>query len=138
MNLKQQMAADISAVFLNLGEFAENCTYYPNGGATGFAAIVALGDIADQVVMADNGELERRRMMALGLLAALVSGIGTITANPRNPRRGDWILFVAPADQSILGTWTIESANPDNGGGVNIQLVKENRQAAGAKGVMQI
>jgi len=138
MTLKQQMAADITSVFLNLGEFAENCTYYPNGQATGFAAILCLGDLADQVVMADNGEIDRRRMLALGSLPALVAGIETITSNPRNPRRGDWILFAAPADQSVLGTWTVESANPDNGGGVNIQLVKENRQVAGAKGVMQI
>lgn len=137
MTLKQQMAADITNVFLNVGEFGENVTYFPNGQASGFAAIVCCGDVSDQVMVVDQGENDRQRMMVLGLLATLVSGIQTITGNLRNPRRGDWIQFVSGAsDPSLVGTWTIESANVDNGGGVNMQLVKEHRQVAGSKGAI--
>lgn len=136
--LKEQMIADVTNVFLNTGEFAEDVTYTPEGAASGFAAVVCCGDIVDQVILMETGQNDQRRMQVLGLLSALVTGIGTVTGTPANPRKGDHVLFAQGiASPGLVGLWTVESSAEDNGGGVTMWLRYEKRQVLGAQAAMR-
>lgn len=135
MTLKDQATADVVNVFGNLGEFAENALCFPDGGATSFPVVLTLGDIADLIQMADNNEIDQRRMQALAPLPTLQAGFLTVTGTSRNPRRGDVFTFAGVA---VAGTWTVENSAEDDLGGAMMWLRREARHASGGTGAMAV
>lgn len=125
------VAAD-TARMVTTDEAGTACTYYPQGSATGFAAIVAVGDNQDQQVAIAAGIADRRTMPVLGLLAPLSAGIAIIEGDARPPRLGDRLVFT---DAAIAGEWTITAAIPDQGGGVQMTLMEQTTLAAGRRQV---
>lgn len=133
MTLKANMAADLTALFLNTDEFADTGTYTPNGAATGFAVTLVPGDVDESFLPTPSGEADRRMAAFTGVLSLLRAGILGIEGTVRDPRRLD---SFAIATGAYAGTWVVERYSADLGGGVILYARYEQRHQVAAEGVV--
>lgn len=136
MSLKDVMAADVGRIFLNANEFAETATFTPRKAATSFTCSVVIDNPAPSVVAVVAGEEDRRLVSALVDRAVVRAGIGTIEGTPRDPRQGDTVTFAASS--AYAGVWTVDRAQGDLGGGIQLELVFARHLAIGAQGAREV
>jgi len=92
MTLKEQMSADVSAVFLNTNEFAQAVTYTPSGG--GGSSINAVFDESADPSYEEDGKIKIRR-------GTLVISIADVSA----PAHGDAVTVSSEAWEVLSITW---------------------------------
>ena len=131
-SLKDLMSDDLVDVFLNEEDFAEAVTYKPDGAVTAFNLVVAIGDVTDQMVQIASGRADQQQISATAKLSLIVAGILAIEGVSRQPQRGDQIIF---ATGEHAGTWSVQTASVDNGGGVVMTLQFEQHHEALARDV---
>ncbi len=133
MTLKTQMAADLTALFLNTDEFADTGTYTPNGAASGFSVTLAPGDIDESFLPTPSGQADRRMAAFTGVLSLIRAGILVIEGTVRDPRRLDsFVISSGP----YAGTWVVERYSADLGGGVILYARFEQHDQIAAEGVV--
>jgi hypothetical protein len=119
VTLKTQMAADLTALFLNTDEFADAATYTPNGTAisatTTFSLNLVPGDVDPSFLPTVSGQQEQRAAQFVAVLSLVQAGILVVEGTSRDPRRGDSFVIASGAYD---GTWLIERVWADIGGGV--------------------
>jgi hypothetical protein len=137
MTLKSQMAADLTALFLNTDEFAESTTYTPNGTAIGatttFSLNVVPGDIDPAFLPTVSGEQDQRTAQFVAVLSLVQAGIATVEGSSRDPRRGDSLVIASGA---YAGTWIVERQWADLGGGVALFVRQAVRNQIAGAGVI--
>jgi hypothetical protein len=133
MTLKTDMAADLTAIFLNTDEFADTATYTPNGAASGFSVTLLPGDIDESFLPTASGEADRRMAPFTGVLSLLRAGILAIEGTVRDPRRLDSFVIASGA---YAGTWVVERYSADLGGGVILYARYEQRHQVAGDGVL--
>lgn len=133
MTLRDQMAADLSRVFLNVDEFAEAALFYPAAGASSFSITLAPADPSDAFAVATAGVDEQRDVQATGRLSLIRAGILAIEGTVRDPARGDLVVF---ASGVYAGTWVMRSFAADVGDGVVLNLHYEAHHNIAAKGAV--
>jgi hypothetical protein len=133
MTLKTDMAADLTAIFLNTGEFADTATYTPNGAASSFTVTLVPGDIDESFLPTPSGEADRRMAQFTGVLSLLRAGILGIEGTVRDPRRLDSFVIASGA---YAGTWVVERYSADLGGGVLLYARYEQRHQVAGTGVV--
>lgn len=134
MSLKDQMADDLT-VFLNTDEFADTVTFYPKGDLVGFSCKVTFADPIPSLATMDIGLEDRRPVNALASQAVLRAGILASTSTARDPAYGDKLVA---ASGGYAGTWIVRTAQPDDGGGIDLALVWAPILRAGAAGAQQV
>lgn len=130
--LREQMAADVSDVFLDTDDFALTGKIYADGAGAGVACTLMPGDpVAEVETEEDLGvAIHRQQQQFLGSLAALRTAIG---GDPlRNPRRGDTLGSMS--DQGLAGTWTILRVVIDDTDGCTMHCVLANPTEVLGKG----
>ena len=133
MTLKSDMAADLTALFLNTDEFADTASYTPNGAATSFSVTLVPGDIDESFLPTESGEADRRMAPFVGVLSLLRAGILAIEGTVRDPRRLDSFVIASGA---YAGTWVVERYAADLGGGVTLYARYEQRHQVAAEGLI--
>lgn len=138
MSLRALMAADLDRVFLNVNDFAEAVTFTPRKAVSSFACTIVINDPAPLVVGVVAGEEDRRLVSALASSAIVRAGIAAIetATGARDPRQGDAVTF--GASSPYAGTWVVDRAQADLGGGCQLDLVFARHLALGAQGVREI
>jgi hypothetical protein len=118
MTLREQMAADVTDVFLSTDDFAVAGKIYADGAGDGLPVTLMPGEpVAEVESEADLGLIiHRRQQQFLGALAALRTALSA-----RNPRRGDTL--GAMTDQGLAGTWTILRVVIDDADGCTMHCV---------------
>lgn len=133
MTLKTQMAADLTALFLNTAEFADTATYTPNGAASGFSVTLVPGDVDESFLPTASGEADRRMAQFIGVLSLIRTGILAIEGTVRDPRRLDSFVIASGA---YAGTWVVERYAADLGGGVSLWARYEQHHQVAASGTL--
>jgi hypothetical protein len=135
MTLKDTMADDIDAVFLNEDEFADAATFMPKDEISGFDCIVVMSDPQPGYIQIDGGVEDRRPAVALMNRAIIRTGIAQMKGNERDPIRGDKIAIPSGA---YVGTWKVVSAQADDGGAVMANVVWSEMYTLGAKDTREV
>ncbi len=137
MSLKTDMAADLMAVFLDDGAFADAGEYYPRGSTNHFPVKLVLGDIATASETLESGIVESQRScQAVGSRAVIRAGILAALGNARDPVRGDTVVIAAGEN---AGTWSVAApAATDVGGGLMIDLVRDKLGEVAGPGVVEV
>lgn len=118
MTFRDDMATDLSEVFLDTDDFAETAAFMPAEALTSFACTVTPGDVEQGFVDVHSGTANQLRALFVGIRATLRTGIAAIEAGvARDPRRGDRLVFASGA---YIGTWFIERVSVDNGGAISM------------------
>lgn len=136
MTLKDQMANDLTDVFLNTDDFADDATYFVKGSTVaGFPCTLVIGDPQPGFVQIDGGQEDRRPATAVAQRSALRTGIEAITGVARDPVKGDYLTIATGA---YAGTWTVDRAQGDEGDAMQLSLVNAILYAPGAKGAREV
>lgn len=136
MTFKDTMAADIPAVFHNVGEFAESATLHPEGLEASEPITVTPSDGDESVSAIDLGVESGTTATFLALTTAIAAAMTTLVGDPTRPvRRGDELRFAAGA---YLGEWVVQHAVADAGGGTTIMCRRSSLVAPGARGVREV
>jgi hypothetical protein len=137
VTLKADMAADLTGLFLDTGEFAEDASYYPNGTAIGattsFAVKAVPGDVTEAFLATVSGEADQRIAQFVASLAVLRAGMATVEGTARDPRRGDYLTVASGA---YAGTWVVATFALDLGGGATLTCRYEQRNQIAGVGVI--
>ncbi len=120
MRLADFMADDLVNVILDEEGVAEAVTYTPDGSATSFDVVLAIGDPNNQVVQVSGGTGDQTQIGVTGRLSVIKAGILAAIAEARLPLYGDRVTF--PADSVYAGVWTVLNYTPDQGDGVVLTL----------------
>ena len=143
MSLKEQMAIDVAATFLNLGEFADTATVtlvevQEESPPATFAAIIVPGDRADSYSGNRLGVDLASNLTALADRAAWRTASATVlgTGNDRDPQRGDQLSL--PAGTPYAGLWYVTGLAPDLGGGLQINCVRPEHFALAGENTVEI
>ena len=101
---------------------------HPEGGATGFAAVLLFAPASATVQQAQGqGLIEGRRATASGDAAVIAAGMLAVTGTSRDWTLGDEIR-VASGDYA--GTWSVQSGNPVRGGWARADVKQERMDIA--------
>lgn len=130
MTLKDLMRDDITNVFHNTSEFADNCRFVVKGGDVGFAAIILFADPNPNHLEIDGTQEDHRSAEAMLSRVAIRTGISTIEGKERDPIKGDALEVLAGP---YLGIWTIQSIYNDDGDGITVQIIKAENYALGIR-----
>jgi hypothetical protein len=133
MNLQDQMAADLAAVFLRVDEFASPGTYRPLDAAGSFSLVVVPGDDSPSTRQGDGGQSQSGRILATTTWAAFRDGMATVDLAGADPSHGDQFTFTAPGP--LAGDWRLDTWATDNGGALVLGLVRSEWFSVGANGV---
>ncbi len=138
MTLKSDMAADLTSLFLDTNEFAEDVTYYPNGtpltATVSFALKAVPGDVAEAFLATASGEADQRLAQFTAVLSLIQAGILVVEGTSRDPRRGDYLVVASGA---YAGTWVVTGIALDLGGGATLSCRFEQRNQVAGAGVVQ-
>ncbi len=139
MTLKTDMAADLTALFMDTDEFADTAAYTPNGtptvpATTTFSLAVVPGDVDPAYLPTVSGQAEQRTAQFIAVLSLIRAGILVVEGTARDPRRGDSLVFASGA---YSGTWVVERFWSDLGGGVTLYCVAAVRNQVAGDGVIE-
>jgi len=135
MTLKDQMADDADAIFLNTDEFADDATFTPKGEAAGFACKVVMGDPQPGYVQIDGGQEDRRAAVAMLSRATVRDGIFAMCGNDRDPIKGDTLTVDSGA---YAGAWFVSSSQGDDGGMIAANVVWAKLATVGNKTTREV
>ncbi len=136
MTLKDLMADDLTSVFLNTDEFADDVRFQVKGPDNfSFALVAIIGDPAPTFVQIDGGQEDRRPVTVMAKRSSIRTGINSITGIARDPIKGDAIVVESGTYQ---GTWTVNTAQPDDGDAMIMQCVKSDLYTANVTGAREI
>lgn len=129
MTLKDQMASDLTDVFLNTDDFADDATFVVKGGKIGFAVKAVFGDVSPGFFQVDGGQEDRRPVAVTVNRTVVRAGINGITGTTRDPVKGDALEVSSGAN---AGNWTVMTVIPDVGDAYTLNCVKATMQTANA------
>jgi hypothetical protein len=135
MSLKDQMAADMTDVFLNVDEFADSARFTVKGVTDTFVVLVVIGDPTPGFLSIDGGQEQKRPVAIYARQTALRTGISGITGVARDPIKGDSLIIDTGA---YAGTWIVQTAQPDDGDAMLMQCVNATLYAAGGKDAREV
>lgn len=134
MSLRDLMNDDLTDVLLDTEDYAEKCTYLPDGGSSAFDVTLAVGDAADQMIALASGRADQMQIGVTGKSSTLRAVILAKTGQTRDPIHGDTVSF---ASGDYAGTWMVLTHQPDQGGGTVMQLRFESHHEAAGRDVAE-
>lgn len=135
MTFQDDMADDVTNVFLNTSEFAVSSTYYPASDATGFALTVFPGDADPNAIQIMEGQEINRTARFLCKRTSVRTGIAARLGTARDPLRGDTITIASGAD---AGSWRVQTVTPDIGDAVQLDCRLAEKRSVGAQNAQEV
>lgn len=137
MSLRDLMRADAADVFLSTDDLGQTATFLPHKatppGNTSITVVV--GDLAPSVSMIDGGQEEREQVTLFVLRSTMDAALVTLEGTARLPKRGDSFTIALGDD---AGTYLVQTANYDSGGGVNITCSVNRLLRAAGQNAIQV
>lgn len=124
MTLRDVIAADVAAIFMNTDDFAETVTVTPAGGQATFTTDLVIGDSEAQITNTDGMVHEQAQIQAQGAEADVRAKMLISTGRNR---------ILAHGDQIAAGTraFNVHACRTDGVGGLLIQLIEDDVMANG-------
>ncbi len=135
MNLDDLIADDVERVFGNKSDFGADALCKPKGSDETFPCRLTFGDPAASYLATATHQEDRRIAGALGRRSILRSGFERHIGEARDPEKGDVFIINAGA---YAGEWICQTAQGDNGDGMQMVVVLSDDYAIGSQKVREV
>lgn len=135
MSLRDLMRADVADVFLSTEDLGQTATFTAHKVVGTVDVAVVVGDPQPSVSMVDPAMEEREIVVLFAKRTTMDAALVTLEAAARLPKRGDQLVIATGED---AGTYLVQYANYDSGGGVNITCAVNRLLRVAAQSAVQV